>query len=65
MTHDREALWEARLILRNAYTQLGNLRQKDPAIGVLRALLDAMCIGLTQTMEAMEPELILYPMEAV
>lgn len=55
--HDPEAIWEARVIVRQAYTKIGMLRQDDPVIRCLRTDLDELANDLSVEMLAREPEL--------
>ena len=55
--HDVTTLWQARLILRDAYTAMRRLRQADPTIRCLLDQLDEMAIDLTNEMEAIGPML--------
>lgn len=57
--HDPEALWTARVAVREAYAKVQRLRQSDPTIRVLVNQLDEIACDLSTEIESAEPELVL------
>jgi len=64
-THDPEALWAARIAIRQAYVSIQRLRQGDPTIRVMATRLDELCVELTVEIESIDPEMNLRSVRVV
>lgn len=57
ITHDPDALFQARAWIRMAYIRVRQLRQEDPTVRCVATKLDDLCIEITEAIDLENPRL--------